>query len=81
MSEVPLKPPPATRRYLAHQTDPSFYSRCTTKSGFCSVSEQNTFDCAQRIKDEVDLVCGLTESGPLRAVHLSRHKWPGGLVN
>ena len=22
-----------------------------------------------------------TESGPLRAVHLSRHKWPGGLVN
>ena len=21
------------------------------------------------------------ESGPLRAVHLSRHKWPGGLVN
>ena len=24
---------------------------------------------------------GLFESGPLRAVHLSRHKWPGGLVN
>ena len=23
----------------------------------------------------------LTVSGPLRAVHLSRHKWPGGLVN
>ena len=22
-----------------------------------------------------------TKSGPLRAVHLSRHKWPGGLVN
>jgi len=22
-----------------------------------------------------------SESGPLRAVHLSRHKWPGGLVN
>jgi len=22
-----------------------------------------------------------TESGPLGAVHLSRHKWPGGLVN
>ena len=22
-----------------------------------------------------------TESGPPRAVHLSRHKWPGGLVN
>ena len=22
-----------------------------------------------------------TESGPFRAVHLSRHKWPGGLVN
>ena len=22
-----------------------------------------------------------TESGTLRAVHLSRHKWPGGLVN
>ena len=22
-----------------------------------------------------------TESGPLRAVHLSRHKWPGGLVD
>ena len=21
------------------------------------------------------------ESGPLRAVHLSRHKWPGGVVN
>ena len=21
------------------------------------------------------------ESGPFRAVHLSRHKWPGGLVN
>ena len=21
------------------------------------------------------------ESGPLRAVHLSRHEWPGGLVN
>ena len=21
------------------------------------------------------------ESGPLRAVHLSRYKWPGGLVN
>ena len=21
------------------------------------------------------------ESGPLRAVHLARHKWPGGLVN
>jgi hypothetical protein len=21
------------------------------------------------------------ESGPLRAVHLSRHKWPGGLIN
>ena len=21
------------------------------------------------------------ESAPLRAVHLSRHKWPGGLVN
>ena len=21
------------------------------------------------------------ESGPLRAVHLSRHKWPKGLVN
>ena len=21
------------------------------------------------------------ESGPLRAVHLSRHKWPGGLVD
>jgi len=21
------------------------------------------------------------DSGPLRAVHLSRHKWPGGLVN
>jgi len=21
------------------------------------------------------------ESGPLRAVHLSRHKWPGGSVN
>ena len=21
------------------------------------------------------------ESGPLREVHLSRHKWPGGLVN
>jgi hypothetical protein len=21
------------------------------------------------------------ESGPLRAIHLSRHKWPGGLVN
>ena len=24
--------------------------------------------------------CNL-ESGPLRAVHVSRHKWPGGLVN
>jgi len=23
----------------------------------------------------------VNESGPLRAVHLSRHKWPGGLVN
>jgi len=23
----------------------------------------------------------LLESGPLRVVHLSRHKWPGGLVN
>jgi len=23
----------------------------------------------------------LSESGPLRAVHLSRQKWPGGLVN
>ena len=23
----------------------------------------------------------VSESGPLRAVHLSRHKWPGGLVN
>ena len=23
----------------------------------------------------------LTESGPLRAVHVSRHKWPRGLVN
>ena len=22
-----------------------------------------------------------TESGPLRVVHLSRHKWPGELVN
>ena len=22
-----------------------------------------------------------TESGPLRAVHLSRHKWPGEFVN
>ena len=22
-----------------------------------------------------------TESGPLRVVHLLRHKWPGGLVN
>ena len=22
-----------------------------------------------------------TESGPLRVVHLSRHKWPEGLVN
>ena len=21
------------------------------------------------------------ESGPLRAVHLSRHEWPGGVVN
>ena len=24
---------------------------------------------------------GGSESGPLRAVHLSRHKWPGGLIN
>ena len=24
---------------------------------------------------------GEVESGPLRAVQLSRHKWPGGLVN
>ena len=23
----------------------------------------------------------VSESGPLRAVHLSRYKWPGGLVN
>ena len=23
----------------------------------------------------------LQESGPLNAVHLSRHKWPGGFVN
>ena len=22
-----------------------------------------------------------SEGGPLRAVHLLRHKWPGGLVN
>ena len=22
-----------------------------------------------------------TESGPLKAVHVSRHKWPGGVVN
>ena len=22
-----------------------------------------------------------SESGPLKAVHLARHKWPGGLVN
>ena len=27
------------------------------------------------------LLSFLSESGPLRAVHLSRHKWPGGLVN
>ena len=26
-------------------------------------------------------VNGAVESGPLRAVHLSRHKWPGRLVN
>ena len=25
--------------------------------------------------------CAPGESGPLRAVYLSRHKWPGGLVN
>ena len=32
-----------------------------------------------RLVERMDLrVC---ESGPLRAVHLSRHKWPGGLVN
>jgi len=24
---------------------------------------------------------GVSESGPLRAVQLSRHKWPGGLAN
>ena len=22
--------------------------------------------------------CAVSESGPLRAVHLSRHQWPGG---
>jgi len=26
-------------------------------------------------------LCPPCESGPLRAVHLSRHKWPEGLVN
>ena len=26
-------------------------------------------------------VLASSESGPLRAVHLSRHKWPGGLVD
>ena len=24
---------------------------------------------------------GPCESGPIRAVHMSRHEWPGGLVN
>jgi len=27
------------------------------------------------------LASSACESGPLRAVHLSRHKWPEGLVN
>jgi len=25
-----------------------------------------------------DTQCPVSESGPLRAVHVSRHKWPGG---
>ena len=32
-----------------------------------------------RLRDGVRQV--RLESGSLRAVHLSRHKWPGGLVN
>ena len=41
-----------------------------------------TFYMSNSISTIARLVISLcTESRPLRAVHLSRHKWPGGLVN
>ena len=37
--------------------------------------------CSRQSRARCASYCPRTESGPLRAVHLSRHKWPGGLVH
>ena len=63
MSEVPLYGGGGTLA-LNLRTVPEIHS--TTPEGSSSISASTT---VFRIR---------VESGPLRAVHLSRHKWPGG---
>jgi len=58
-----------------------------------SAMHDNLIDAWQLKKSRTHLVAGrfagtrpagsvaYLESGPLGAVHFSRHKWPGGLVN
>ena len=73
------KHPPATRREL-------YISFSEQRLTLLSMYSAGNFPGVETVeivrvgclvdRDKTDL-----ESGPLRAVHLPRHKWPGGLVN
>ena len=56
------------------------FSQVVEEAGVARVAHRHPVHCIPL--HCVALRCALGfESGPLSAVHLSRHKWPGGLVD